>query len=132
MVVKESFMRIMVADDQDRVRHALRTLLDAQPGLEVIAEAVDVADLLSTVQSVCPDVVLLDWELPGLAISAILPVLHRCCPEASIIVLSCYPEARNVALAAGADHFVSKSHPPERLLDTILGCGERWQGNGKQ
>lgn len=124
-------MRILVADDQDRVRYALRTLLDAQPGLDVVAEAADVHELLSTVQAICPDVVLLDWELPGLAVSAILPVLHQYCPETTIIVLSCDPEARSVALAAGADHFVSKAHPPERLLGAILRCGEQWQGNGK-
>lgn len=122
-------MRIMVADDQDRVRHALRTLLEAQPGLTVVAEAADMVELLSTAQAACPDVVLLDWELPGLAVSAALPVLHRCCPGTTIIVLSCYPEARAAALAAGADKFVSKAHPPERLLDAILGCADCWQGN---
>jgi two-component system nitrate/nitrite response regulator NarL len=132
IVVKESLVRIMVADDQDRVRHALRTLLDAQPDFMVVAEAADVAELLRTAQAACPDVVLLDWELPGLAVSAALPVLRRYCPGTTIIVLSCYPEARAAALAAGADNFVSKAHPPERLLDAILGCSGCWQGNNNR
>jgi two-component system response regulator DesR len=115
-------MRILLADDEDHVRFALQVLLEAQPGLHVVAEAVDAAELLAQAASSRPDVVLLDWELPGLTMSATLPVLRRLSPGVRILVLSGRPEAKRVALAAGADAFISKSHPPEQLLAAFQCC----------
>ena len=113
-------MRILLADDQSRVRFALRTLLAMQPELKVVAEAVTVAELLEMAETTLPDLALVDWELPGLAMSAVIPVLKRLSPETWIVVLSGLPEATHAALAAGADGFASKSQPPEMLLDQIF------------
>jgi DNA-binding NarL/FixJ family response regulator len=67
--------------------------------------------------------VLLDWELPGLqAANSLLPALRALCPRLSVIALSGKPEARRAALAAGADGFVSKGDPPERLMAAVSGC----------
>lgn len=115
-------MRIMLADDQDRVRYALRALLAVQTDVEVVAEATSVADMLEKAGDYRPDLILVDWKLPGLAMSAALPALHRLCPGSQIVVLSGTPEARAAATAAGADGFVSKSQPPDRLLDAIHTC----------
>ncbi len=60
-------MRILLADDQTRVRFALRVLLERQPGLAVVGEATNSRDLLDQINATRPDTVLLDWELPGLA-----------------------------------------------------------------
>ena len=129
-------MRILLADDQPRVRFALRVLLERQPGLEVMGEAVDVDDLLCQAEQSCPDLVLLGWELPGWAADDSLSTLRRVCPDVCVIALSGRPEARRAALTAGADAFISKSDPPERLLAAIekqretqciphaTGCGE--------
>jgi DNA-binding NarL/FixJ family response regulator len=115
-------MRILVADEQHKVRFALRVLLERQPGHEVIGEATNAKDLLDQVQVVCPDVVLLSWELPGLARDDQLSALHEICPDLVVIALSGRLEARRAALAAGADFFVSKGDQPERLLAAIEGC----------
>ncbi len=111
-------MRILIADDQPKVRFALRVLLERQPGREVIGEAIDANDLLTKTETSCPDLVLLGWELPGLAERNLL-ALREACPSLFVVVLSCRPEARRQALAAGADAFVSKADPPERLLVAI-------------
>jgi DNA-binding NarL/FixJ family response regulator len=68
--------------------------------------------------------VLLDWGLPGLPSKALLPALRALCPHLKVVVLSGRPEARQAALDAGADAFVSKIDPPERLLAALHGC---WQ-----
>lgn len=60
-------MRILLADDQDRVRYALRVLLAQQPGLEIVAEVYDAEDMMAQLRAACPDLALVDWELPGLA-----------------------------------------------------------------
>jgi DNA-binding NarL/FixJ family response regulator len=112
-------MRVLLADDQPRVRFALCVLLEQQPGLKVVGEASDAQDLLAQAQVTRPDLVLLAWELPGLAAAGSLPALRRICPNLFVITLSGRPAARRAALAAGADAFVSKADPPERLLATI-------------
>lgn len=111
-------MQILLVEDQAKVRFALRVLLERQPGLEVVGEAVDGEDLLAQARDACPDLVLLAWELPGLAAGG-LPAMRAICPDLSVIVLSGRPEVRQAALSAGADAFVSKSDPPEKLLAAI-------------
>jgi DNA-binding NarL/FixJ family response regulator len=85
-----------------------------------VGEVVDAEELLAGVEAACPDLLLLGWELPGLAGADLLPALRRACSNLCVIVLSGRPEARREALAAGADAFVSKVAPPERLLAAIL------------
>ena len=114
-------MRILLADHRSRVRFALRALLEQQPGLNVVGEAVDAGSLLAQAESSCPDLVLLDWKLRGLAADS-LPALRRVCPDVHVIALSGRPEERRAALDAGADAFVSKTDAPERLLATIHDC----------
>jgi DNA-binding NarL/FixJ family response regulator len=115
-------MRILLADSQPRVRFALRVLLEQQPGVEVVGEAADASSLLGRLKETAPDLLLLGWELPGLAVLDSLSALRECCPGLRVIVLSGQPEARRVALAAGADVFVSKTDPPRMLLAAIAGC----------
>lgn len=125
-----SAMRILIADDQDRVRHALKILLTQQPGLQVVSEAADGAGLLVQANIAQADLVLVDWELPGLAEAGGLPALHKSCPALRIVVLSSRPGVRRAAQAAGADAYVSKSDPPERLLAILQRCNERAKTGG--
>ena len=115
-------MRVLLADDQTKVRSALRLLLEQQPGLSVVGEAAEAEDLLAQVEATQPDLVLLDWELPGLRTDDRLSALRTLCPQLKVIALSGQPEARRAALAAGADAFVSKGDPPERLLAAVDDC----------
>jgi DNA-binding NarL/FixJ family response regulator len=121
------WMRILLADGQPRVRFAMRVLLERQPGVEVIGEAVDAEDLLTQVEMTCPDLVLLGWELPGLAPLDLLSALRKVGPGLLVIALSGRPEAHRAALGAGVDAFVSKGDPPERLLAAIDDCCHRRQ-----
>lgn len=121
-------MRILLADAQPKVRFAMRVLLERQPGLEVIGEAVDAEDLLAQVETTCPDLVLLGWELPGLEAADLVSALRQAGPNLSVIALSGRPEACRAALGAGADAFVSKGDPPERLLKAIDGCCRTQRG----
>jgi len=115
-------MRILLADNQPKVRFALRVLLEQRPGLEVVGETVDADDLLAQVETLCPDLVLLDWTLRGRAMVDLLLALREICPCVYVIVLSGRPEVRQDALGAGADAFVSKADSPEHLLVTIDHC----------
>ena len=115
-------MRVLLADDQKKVRSALRLLLEQQPDLEILGEAVDTTGLLDWVKAAHPDLVLLDWELPGLPAVALLPLLHFHQPGLRVVALSGRPEARLVALETGVDAFVSKGDPPEVLMAALDAC----------
>ena len=120
--MRTGHIRVLLADDQPKVRSALRLLLEQQPGVSILGEAVDVTGLLDWVKATCPDLVLLDWELPGLESDSLLPALREFCPCLAVIALSGRPEARRAALDAGVDAFVSKGDPPERLLAAVNDC----------
>ena len=112
-------MRILLADSQSRVRFALRSLLEEQSELVLVGEVTDCKELLAQVEAVCPDLVLIDWDLPDMATVELLPALQKMCPGLHVIALSSRPEVRQDALAAGAQAFVSKAGPPEPLLAAI-------------
>jgi DNA-binding NarL/FixJ family response regulator len=114
---------ILIADDQPQVRRALRLLLEQEPGAEVVGEATEASDLLAQLAAGCPDLLLLDWGLPGIAVEDLLMALRAACPALAVIVLSGQPEAEENALAAGADAFVSKADPPEQVLAAICATG---------
>ena len=128
-------MRILLADDQPRVCSALRLLLEQEPGLEVVGEAAESEALLTQVEALHPDLVLLDWELPdengvgsmmretpgsGVHLSALLRQRY---PDLRVVALSGRHEARRAAQDAGVDAFVSKGDPPERLLEALHALG---------
>ena len=77
--------RILIADDQPKVRFAMRVLLDRQSGLQVVGEAAHADSLLAQVETACPDLVLLDWELPGLPATDLLVALRGSCPDLFVI-----------------------------------------------
>jgi len=110
--------RILVADDDVRVRSALQLLLRQEPGL-VIGECSDLDSLLIKLEEFRPDLVFLDWELRGRPASAVLFAGRVLDFRPKTIVLSGRPESEQPALAAGADAFVSKADPPEQLLSTF-------------
>jgi DNA-binding NarL/FixJ family response regulator len=115
-------MRVLIADDQPRVRSALRLLLRQDPAMVVVGEAGDAEEALKLVATRAPDLVLLDWELPGRRNGTTLAGLRMAQPALKVIALSGRPEARQAALAAGADVFVSKGDPPEHLLAAVDDC----------
>jgi two-component system response regulator DesR len=115
-------MRILIADDQERVRFALQVLLAQQPGLQVVGEAANGEVLLAQARTIAADLALVDWELPRLMEAGGLPALRRSSPGLQIVVLSSRSGVRLAALALGGAAFVSKGEPPERLLSEIRRC----------
>ena len=111
-------MRVLIVDNDARVRSALRLLLEQEPGLTA-DESSDLESLATQVREFKPDLVLLDWELPGRAAFALLLALNGLNVPPDVIVLSPRPESERAALDAGAIAFVCKSDPPEQLLAAL-------------
>jgi DNA-binding NarL/FixJ family response regulator len=85
----------------------------------VVGEAGDARQAVKLVRERQPDIALLDWELPGQSGASALAKLRAVRPDLIVVALSGLPEARQAALDAGADVFVSKGDPPERLLEAV-------------
>ena len=116
-------MQILVADDESKVRSALKFILHQVPNVVIIDEAEDFRQLVAMVRQDKPDLVLLDWELPGLTVQEpIIEILRSICADIKIIILSGDIHARKDALEAGANSFICKSDPPEKLLESIHVC----------
>jgi len=112
-------MRILLADNQTSVRSAIRLLLEQQPEMNIIEEVSDAQELMDYVNNYCPDMLLLDWDIPGKPPEKLLMKLRDSYPNLIIIALNSSPQTRQAALGAGASEFVSKNDPPEYLLAAV-------------
>jgi DNA-binding NarL/FixJ family response regulator len=120
LLMKKTGQRILIAEHQAVVRSALRGFLQGQPGLIVVGEAADSQELLAGLEAACPDLVLLDWDLPGESAAALISFPRQAnCLMTPIIVLGVRPESAPAAMDAGADAFVYKGDGPNELLTVI-------------
>ena len=112
-------MKISIADPQTRVRFSLRILLEQQSGWTIVGEAADCEELLRSLCIGCPDMLLMDWDLPGMPAGNLLRLLREQYPGMLIITMSGRQELGLAALKAGADGFAGKTESPEKLLNLI-------------
>ena len=116
-------IRVLLADDQAMVRTGLRMIIDAQPDLTVVGEAVDGRDAVDQTRRLDPDVVLMDIRMPALdGIAATRELVGSApAPGVRVIVLTTFDLDEHVvdALQAGASGFLLKDAPAEVLLDGI-------------
>lgn len=112
-------MRVVIADDQPQARRSLTALLStALPDAE-FHEAANGAEAIRLAEELRPQLVVMDIRMPGLdGIAATREIKSRW-PGIKVLVLSLYANRREEAAAAGADLFVGKGEPPERLLCAV-------------
>jgi DNA-binding NarL/FixJ family response regulator len=81
-------LRVLIADDQPQVRSALRLFLQQKLGVSAVDEASDLEQAMELIEAGYPDLVLLDWELPGHSGAAALAGLRMASPGSTVIALS--------------------------------------------
>jgi DNA-binding NarL/FixJ family response regulator len=111
-------VRVLIADDQRLVRAGFRLILDSQPDIDVVGEAVDGAAAVSLAAQLEPDVILMDIRMPGLDGIAATRQLTESASRSKIIILTTYEldEYLFDALQAGASGFLLKDVVPEELI----------------
>lgn len=114
-------MRVIIADDQDYIRHGLRALFCEEQDIEICAEAVDGWDALAKSLQLRPDVVIMDIVMPRMDGIEATRLLRKAWPEAKILSLSQYdiPEMVKEAEKSGASAFVSKLLIWDKLVPAL-------------
>ena len=112
-------MRVLVVDDQKRTRQSLKVLLKTLPGTVEVEEAINGREAVQLAPDLQPDLVLMDALMPEMDGVEATRQIKQICPRAKVIVLSMYSEYQSQAAQVGADAFVSKGDPAERLVATI-------------
>jgi DNA-binding NarL/FixJ family response regulator len=113
--------RVLIVDDHPIVRAGLRALLDEQPDLEACGEATTSREALEAVTRLKPDVALVDVALGGETGLELIGQLKAEVPNLAVLVLSMHDELlfAERALRHGADGYVMKHEPTDRLLTAI-------------
>ena len=127
-------IRVYLVDDQASVRRGLKMRLQLEADMAVVGEASDGAAALAAIPSLQPDVMVLDYEMPGMNGLATLHSLTDSRSEVSVVMLSIHDNdiVKREAARAGAFAFVAKHEAGDRLLDAIRSAAAagRWEAGG--
>jgi DNA-binding NarL/FixJ family response regulator len=120
-------VRVLLVDDHDLVRTGFRTILESEPGIEVVGEARDGAEAIEQVAALHPDVVCMDVQMPGMdGLEATRRIIAardaRPGPAVGVLVLTTFDRDDYLfsALDAGASGFLLKNASPEKLVEAVL------------
>jgi DNA-binding NarL/FixJ family response regulator len=119
----DSPIRLLLVDDEARVRQGLRMCMAGEPDFDVIGEAEEGREAVSLAAELHPDVVVLDLRMQGLDGLGAAREIASSDPGVRVVILSLQDDARTrrEALASGADAFVGKQEGITRLFEVIRG-----------
>ncbi len=121
-------MRILLADDHAIVRRGLQMVLSLESDFSIVGEASNSAEAVALAEKLKPDLVLMDWKMPGLDGASATRVIKQSCPQTRVLILTGISVDEQIAraLEAGADGYVLKEISPEELVRAIrmVGAGE--------
>ena len=114
-------MKVLLAEDHTIVRKGLRSLLDAERGIEVIGEAEDGREAVEKVQRLRPDVVLMDITMPGLNGLEATRQIKKRFPEVKVLILTMHANEEYIhqVLQAGASGYVVKQAVVTELVSAL-------------
>jgi HlyD family secretion protein len=120
-ITNHSKIRVLIVDDQNSIRERLKLLLEPETDLEVVGIAEDGAIAIKQVESLQPDVVLIDLEMPGMNGVKATKIISKRFSDCQILVLSSHDtnEYLNQAMNAGAKGYLLKNTPAEELSNAI-------------
>jgi len=112
---------ILLADDHALVRGTLRSHLEIEPDMTVVADVGDADEALAQAKKLNPNIVLLDIDMPGTLCFEAARRIKIFCPETRILFLSAFSSDRYIeqALAVEASGYITKGEPPEVVVRAI-------------
>ena len=114
-------IRILLADDHAVLRAGLKLLLDEQPDMQVVGEAVDGTAVIPLTEVTQPDLILLDLTMPRLGGLEVLPLIQQKAPQVKVLILTMHDDEGYLrkALKIGAAGYVLKKAADVELLSAI-------------
>jgi two-component system, NarL family, response regulator DesR len=114
-------IRLLLAEDQSMVRGALAALLSLERDIEVVGQTGDGEEALALAESLAPDVVVTDIEMPGMTGLELAAEIHRTGLTARVIILTTFARAGYLrrALEAGAAGYLLKDNPASTLANAV-------------
>lgn len=114
-------VRILLADDHQLFRDALRVMLEREATIQVVAETGDGLSVVPLAQDSLPDIVCMDISMPGMNGIETTRLLLASCPQIKVIGLSAFSDQRYIVemLDAGATGYITKAAAGEQLLLAI-------------
>ena len=114
-------IRVFLSDDHTLFRQGIRTLLSAEPDIEIAGESGNASEAVEQAGELRPDVVLLDISMPGLSSFQAIRQLHKVRPETKVLLLTMYDDEDYLAegMEAGANGYILKDSPAEQLVLAI-------------
>lgn len=121
MKAEKKKIRILVVDDESVVREGIVAILDVQPDIDVVGEALDGLQAVQLARKCKPDVILLDLAMPHQDGLTTIPQLQEFVPDARILVLTSFAESDKVyqAIKSGALGFLLKDATRVQLMQAI-------------
>ena len=119
--MKEPHGTALIVARPGELRDGVRALLSATPKIGQIGQADDGPAALAILGKLCPQVVVLDWNMPAGDLPTLLGKIKSQCPETRCLVLADGIEQQREAVSAGADVAVLKGFPAARLAQTLSG-----------
>lgn len=114
-------VRVLLVDDVEEVRQNLRTALTLSGNIEIIGEAADGSEAVRLTESLRPDVVLMDLEMPVMdGYEATRQIKSRFTTTVIVLTVHDYESAREKAKQSGVDAFLVKGAPVKTIVQTIL------------
>jgi len=113
-------IRVLIVDDQPRARQSLKVLLGTCPQVKEVREAALAREALRMMEESPLDLVLMDVQMPEMDGLQATRLIKAKWPQVKVIVLTLYAEYAAAAQAAGADAFICKGEPAEKLLTTLI------------
>lgn len=114
-------IRVMLVDDHDIVRNGIKSLLEVQPDIEVIAEASNGAEALDRAQETRPDVAVIDITMPVMDGLEATRKMQEKCPDCLVLILTVHESKQYFfeMLAAGAKGYITKQAAGDELVAAI-------------
>jgi len=114
-------IKILIVDDHPMMREALQTAFESEDDLEMIGEAPDAIKALKMLETIKPDIIMMDMLLPGMSGLEAIEKIIESNPQAKILVLSSMEDEERIvaAIQAGALGYFPKTAPRTYLLEAI-------------
>jgi two-component system, NarL family, response regulator len=120
-MTENAMIRIMLIDDHPVVRAGLASMLSTQPDIDVVASASSGREALALLETITPDVILMDLRMPGMSgLDAIRAINQRPDPP-RILVMTSFDTDEDIyqSVGAGAQGYILKDTPQDLLLEAI-------------